>query len=132
MKINILTVGSRGDIQPYLALGVGLKAAGYDVRLTTHEIFEALITRYGLDFFPIGGNVQSIIQGEAGQTTIEAGRNPITVLRELTKALEPLMAECLEQSWQSCQDADAIVSSGTAFWGDDIAQRLERRSRTRS
>ncbi|MEM9116783.1 MAG: glycosyltransferase [Cyanobacteria bacterium P01_F01_bin.56] len=125
MKINILTVGSRGDIQPYLALGVGLKAAGYDVRLTTHEIFEALITRYGLDFFPIGGNVQAIIQGEAGQTTIEAGRNPITVLRELTKALEPLMAECLEQSWQSCQDADAIVSSGTAFWGDDIAQRLE-------
>lgn len=125
MKINILTVGSRGDIQPYLALGVGLKAAEYDVRLTTHAAFETLITRYGLEFFPIGGNVQAIIQGDAGQATIEAGRNPITVLRELTKALEPLMTECLEQSWQSCQDADAIVSSGTAFWGDDIAQRLE-------
>lgn len=125
MKINILTVGSRGDIQPYLALGVGLKTAGYEVRLTTHETFRELITSYGLDFFPIGGNVQAIVQGEAGQATIEAGRNPIKVLQGLTKALEPLMAECLAQSWQSCQDVDAIVSSGTAFWGDDIAQTLK-------
>ena len=125
MKINILTVGSRGDVQPYLALGVGLQAAGHSVRLTTHEIFRELITRYGLEFFPIGGNVQAILQGEAGQTTIEAGRNPIKVLKGLTTALEPLMTECLAQSWQSCQDVDAIVSSGTAFWGDDIAQRLD-------
>ncbi|MEM9216004.1 MAG: glycosyltransferase [Cyanobacteria bacterium P01_F01_bin.150] len=124
MKINILTVGSRGDIQPYLALGVGLKAAGYSVRLTTHATFKPLITRYGLDFFPIGGNVQAIVQGDAGQATIEAGRNPITILQELTKALEPLMKECLQQSWQSCQDVDVIISSGTAFWGDDIAQQL--------
>ena len=125
MKINILTVGSRGDIQPYLALGVGLKAAGYDVRLTTHELFKPLITRYGLEFFPIGGNVQTVLQGDTGQATIEAGRNPIKVLQGLTKAFEPLMEECLEQSWQSCQDVDAIVSSGTAFWGNDIAERLE-------
>jgi sterol 3beta-glucosyltransferase len=124
MKINILTVGSRGDIQPYLALGVGLQAAGYDVRLTTHTTFEALITQYGLEFFPIGGNVQAIVQGEAGQNTIAAGRNPIKVFQELTGAIELLMAECLDQSWQSCQDVDAIVSSGTAFWGDDIAQQL--------
>lgn len=124
MKINILTVGSRGDVQPYLALGVGLQQAGHQVQLTTHETFKELIIRYGLDFFPIGGNPQAITQGETGQAMIEAGRNPITVLRGLTRALEPLMAECLAQSWQSCQDADAIVSSGTAFWGDDIAQYL--------
>ncbi|MDB9529121.1 glycosyltransferase [Oscillatoria sp. CS-180] len=125
MKINILTIGSRGDVQPYLALGVGLQRAGHWVQLTTHEIFRELITRYGLDFFPIGGNPQALTQGEAGQAMIESGRNPIKVLQGLTQALEPIMAECLEQSWQSCQDADAIISTGAAFWGDDIAQRLE-------
>lgn len=43
MKINILTIGSRGDVQPYLALGVGLQQAGYRVQLTTHETFRELI-----------------------------------------------------------------------------------------
>ncbi|MGD1859982.1 MAG: glycosyltransferase [Leptolyngbyaceae cyanobacterium] len=125
MKINILTIGSRGDVQPYLALGVGLQQAGHRVQLTTHETFRELITRCGLDFFPIGGNPQELTQGEAGQAMIESGRNPIKVLQGLTQALEPIMAECLEQSWQSCQDADAIISTGAAFWGDDIAQVLK-------
>ncbi|MEM6518907.1 MAG: glycosyltransferase [Cyanobacteria bacterium P01_C01_bin.70] len=125
MKINILTIGSRGDVQPYLALGVGLQQAGHRVQLTTHETFKELITRYGLEFFPIGGNPQDMLRGEAGQATVESGRNPIKVIQGLTQMVEPVMAECLEQSWQSCQNADAIISSGVAFWGDDIAQVLK-------
>lgn len=124
MKINILTIGSRGDVQPYIALGIGLQQAGYRVQITTHETFSALITSHGLDFFPIGGNPQALLQGEAGQATMEAGRNPIKTLQGLTQALKPIMAECLERSWQSCQDADAIMSSSGAFWGNDIAQVL--------
>ncbi|MEM9769799.1 MAG: glycosyltransferase, partial [Cyanobacteria bacterium P01_D01_bin.71] len=99
MKINILTIGSRGDVQPYLALGVGLQQAGHRVQLTTHETFKELITRYGLEFFPIGGNPQDMLRGEAGQATVESGRNPIKVIQGLTQMVEPVMAECLEQSW---------------------------------
>jgi len=122
--INILTIGSRGDVQPYLALGVGLKRAGYQVRLTTHDTFKDLIKSYGLDFFPIGGNVQAIVQGEAGQATIESGRNPFKALSCLAQALAPIMVESLDNTWKSCQDADLVISSGTAFWGDDAAARL--------
>lgn len=122
--INILTIGSRGDVQPYLALGVGLKRAGYQVRLTTHDTFEDLIQSYGLDFFPIGGNVQAIVQGEAGQATIESGRNPLKALSRLAQALAPIMTECLDNTWKSCQGVDLVISSGTAFWGDDAAARL--------
>jgi UDP:flavonoid glycosyltransferase YjiC (YdhE family) len=124
MKINILTIGSRGDIQPYLALGVGLQRAGYTVRLTTHDTFKELITRYGLDFWPIGGNIQEITQGEEGQRMIAAGGNPFQALSRLRQALEPILAECLAQTWHSCQDVDAVISSGTAFFGDDVAERL--------
>ena len=42
MKITILTVGSRGDVQPYLALGVGLHNAGYSVKFATHDTFNRL------------------------------------------------------------------------------------------
>jgi len=31
MKITILALGSRGDVQPMVALGKGLKSVGYDV-----------------------------------------------------------------------------------------------------
>lgn len=124
MNITILTVGSRGDVQPYLALGVGLKQAGYTVKLTTHETFKDLILSYDLDFFPIGGNVKEITQGETGRATIESGNNPFKMLTLLSQALEPIMAESLDNSWQACQDADLVISSGTAFWGDDIAAYL--------
>ena len=36
MKITLITIGSRGDVQPYVALGVGLKAAGHVVKLATN------------------------------------------------------------------------------------------------
>jgi sterol 3beta-glucosyltransferase len=50
MRIAIIAMGSRGDVQPYIALGTGLKAAGHAVRLVTHENFEALVSAYRLEF----------------------------------------------------------------------------------
>ncbi len=62
MRIAIIAMGSRGDIQPYIALGKGLKAAGHIVRLITHENFEALVSSYGLEFCPVKGNVQEFME----------------------------------------------------------------------
>ncbi|NER99587.1 MAG: glycosyltransferase family 1 protein, partial [Symploca sp. SIO1B1] len=117
MKITIITVGSRGDVQPYLALGVGLQQAGYTVRLATHDTFKALTLRYGLDFFSVGGDIQSISQSESGQQMIEAGGNPFTALKRLGKVLEPVMKQSLQESWLACQDAELVIGGGTAFWG---------------
>ncbi|BAT56889.1 glycosyl transferase family 28 (plasmid) [Nostoc sp. NIES-3756] len=50
MHITILTTGSRGDIQPYLALGLGLRQAGHCVQVATHLPFEALVRNHGLAF----------------------------------------------------------------------------------
>jgi sterol 3beta-glucosyltransferase len=52
MQITILTYGSRGDVQPYVALGLGLQRAGHRVRLAAPEGFEGFVTGYGLDFAP--------------------------------------------------------------------------------
>lgn len=43
MRIAIIALGSRGDVQPYIALGVGLQKAGHDIRLIAHENFEGLV-----------------------------------------------------------------------------------------
>ena len=56
MHITIITLGSRGDAQPCVALGRGLVQAGYQVRIATHGIFADLVGRCGLEFAPIEGN----------------------------------------------------------------------------
>lgn len=123
MKITILAIGSRGDIQPYLALGVHLQQVGYTVTLATHETFKDLIGGYGLNFIDMGGNIQERLQDDKIKATIEAA-NPFQMLSLLTQTLEPILLESLARSWQACQGADLVISTGTAFWGDDIAAHL--------
>jgi len=37
VRVAVLAIGSRGDVQPYVALGLGLRAAGHDVRLAARS-----------------------------------------------------------------------------------------------
>ena len=56
MSIVIQIVGSRGDVQPFVALGNELQKSGHRVRLATHQVFEKFVHDAGLEFFPIGGD----------------------------------------------------------------------------
>ena len=58
MRIAIITIGSRGDVQPFVALGQGLIKAGHTVRLVTHQDFEVFVESHGLEFWLIRGNPQ--------------------------------------------------------------------------
>lgn len=53
-------VGTRGDIQPFVAVGIRLRAAGYRVRLATHATFRSVVTNAGLEFYPLGGDPVSL------------------------------------------------------------------------
>lgn len=57
MQIVIPTIGTRGDVQPYLALAAGLRAAGHDVTVMTHPALRSLATGYGVPFAPLGPDV---------------------------------------------------------------------------
>ena len=50
MRLLLLTSGSRGDVQPFVALGKALKATGYDVALCTHQGFEPIVLERGVTF----------------------------------------------------------------------------------
>ena len=56
LKIVIQIIGSRGDIQPFIALGKTLKQYGHRVRVATHPTFRDFVLENGLDFFSIGGD----------------------------------------------------------------------------
>jgi hypothetical protein len=56
LNIVIQVVGSRGDVQPFIALGNELQEHGHRVWLATHDVFEAFVTSSNLQFYPIGGD----------------------------------------------------------------------------
>jgi UDP:flavonoid glycosyltransferase YjiC (YdhE family) len=74
MKILISTLGSRGDIQPYLALAVGLQQAGHCVRLAAPHSFRKWIQSYGVAVYPVRFNPQEVMQ------SISKTKNPIQAI----------------------------------------------------
>ncbi|KAL8821856.1 MAG: hypothetical protein Q9223_000154 [Gallowayella weberi] len=57
LNLVIQVVGSRGDVQPFVALGKVLKAEyGHRIRLATHPTFQSFVEENGLEFFSIGGD----------------------------------------------------------------------------
>jgi sterol 3beta-glucosyltransferase len=57
MKIALTTIGSRGDIQPYIALGIELQKHGHSVSILTHPWAGELVNSYGLDHVPAGEDI---------------------------------------------------------------------------
>jgi hypothetical protein len=56
LNIVIQVVGSRGDVQPFVSLGLKLQKFGHRVRLATHPTFQRFVEELGLEFFSIGGD----------------------------------------------------------------------------
>ena len=123
MHITILTLGSRGDVQPFIALGMGLKKAGYQVRIASTANFESDIRSSGLEFALISGNPKEGIESAEGQAMLKT-KNPIAFVRRMGDFLEPVMEIALIDSWEACQGTDAIIGGGFPFWGFDIAEKL--------
>ncbi|KAG5095751.1 hypothetical protein JHK84_051339 [Glycine max] len=56
LQIVMLIVGTRGDVQPFVAMGKRLQEDGHRVRLATHKNFEDFVMNAGLEFYPLGGD----------------------------------------------------------------------------
>lgn len=67
MKIVIATFGSRGDIAPFIGLGVRLNAAGHDVAVATNEVAADEVRALGLEYRTIPGDIKSLMDSEPGR-----------------------------------------------------------------
>lgn len=126
MRITIVTAGSRGDVQPYVALGLGLRRAGHDVRVATHETFRDFVAAHGLGFTPIAGDPRAILRGTAADAWLASGRNRsmLAFARELRRVAGPLVERSLADYWRACQGADVVLYSAVAGPSWHVAARL--------
>lgn len=72
-RITLVTGGTRGDVQPYVALGKGLREAGHGVRLLTSDNFAPLVAEAGLAFTPTGANVEELLRSDEWRKTLAGG-----------------------------------------------------------
>jgi sterol 3beta-glucosyltransferase len=80
MRITILALGTRGDVQPYVALGLGLQRAGHKVRLVAFSQFKAFVESRGLDFFSTGVDTHELLETDKEARAISLHRWPYTQL----------------------------------------------------
>jgi sterol 3beta-glucosyltransferase len=128
MKIAITTLGTRGDLQPYIALGLGLKDAGYEILIVSSKNEEIFVKNYGLEFFALSVDIQMLMDSEEVQA-MSKGNNPLKfILSHLkgSKKLKQLMVETQKEIWAACQSADIIIFHPGMPLGFFIAQEMKR------
>ncbi len=122
MHITIVTLGSRGDVEPYVALASGLAAAGHEVRLATHDRYRSEIEAAGLEFSPAAGDPRALVEEEAGQRWLESGRNPVRIMQRLLDLSGPVFAQLLEDCERAVAGSDVVLFSVLAFPAYHLAE----------
>ncbi len=128
MHITILAFGTRGDVQPYVALGLGLQQAGHEVRLVAFGEFKTFVESYGLDFFSTVDThklreTDAEIHATIG-TLIEGG-GTIRERQHAFRAWRPIMEQMQESFWQASQGTEAIILSTIGINAYHVAEKLE-------
>ena len=118
MRIVLATYGSRGDVQPMLALALGLKAAGHRVTLIASPENRAWVEEKGCDFKPFGSDVLSFIHRQTDAHTIRCAFHFNTFVRQGVKLQ-------LEGLGGLNQGADLVLGASLMFGLPTVAERYK-------
>jgi sterol 3beta-glucosyltransferase len=117
MKILVATIGSRGDVQPYVNLCQGLQTAGHDVTLATNPTLCPLATAHAVKSVPVGPPVD---MGEVGERLLaESFNNMWLGMLRVMQVGARLVEQAFPDVLQACAGADLIVVSDS---GSGIAE----------
>ncbi|KAB8232852.1 UDP-glucose:sterol glycosyltransferase [Aspergillus alliaceus] len=119
LRITCLTIGSRGDVQPYIALCKGLLAEGHRPKIATHAEFEPWVRQHGIDFAPVDGDPAELMR-----ICVENGMFTYSFLKEASTKFRGWIDDLLSSAWASCQDSDLLIESPSAMAGIHIAEAL--------
>ncbi|MEV0762659.1 glycosyltransferase [Nocardia sp. NPDC050435] len=128
MRIALLTAGTRGDHQPYLALADELRSRGHHVEMTATENYADVVRRSGFEPHVIPFNSAELLESPAAKAGLSSG-NPLPFLQIMLDTVKIMAGERGERMHEvlcgACESADVIVScASTLPWA------MERREKT--
>jgi rhamnosyltransferase subunit B len=110
------TLGSAGDVHPFIALGRELKRRGHRVTILTNPIFAALVERQGLGFLPVGS--EAVARSAIGNPDVWHLLKGFGVISQvLVPAIEEVYRHIERHATQ-----DTVVAFSTLAFGARVAQ----------
>ena len=104
MRIHMVSIGSTGDVRPYVLLGSELKRRGHDVTIVAFDRFEDMAGKAGLGFYALPGDVMELMD-----RIMKPGVNGTRFLDQVEKALGKIAPALLQALLDDFQDADAMI-----------------------
>ncbi|XP_031121733.1 sterol 3-beta-glucosyltransferase UGT80B1-like isoform X2 [Ipomoea triloba] len=129
LQIAMLVVGTRGDVQPFLAMAKKLQEFGHRVRLATHINFRDFVKSAGVEFYPLGGDPRVLSEYMArNKGLVPSAPGEISVQRKQLKAIiQSLLPACTEPDIETGQPfrVQAIIANPPAYGHAHVAEALE-------
>ncbi|KAG8890800.1 Sterol 3-beta-glucosyltransferase [Tulasnella sp. 332] len=119
LHITCLTIGSRGDCQPYIALCKRLQQDGHTCRIATHVEYKDWVEGHGIQFTAVGGDPAELMR-----ICVENGMFTYGFLKEGLSKFRGWLDDLLATSWEACQGTDLLIESPSAMAGIHIAEGL--------
>lgn len=120
LRLVLASIGSRGDVQPMLALGQRLRQRGHRVLIAAPPNFAHWVQSLGFDFAPLGVDMQQYLADNPAVLTGNLRRATPLLTRYFADALPRQMQELLA----ICAQADVLVWAGLALTAPSVAERL--------
>ncbi len=125
MRICIQTLGTRGDVQPYVALAVRLVRMGHSAVICTGESFRGLVTQNGVEFHRATADLMALLNTEEGRAVMNGGfKHPLRAMRYAKEVASPAFRKSLDDFWAASQGADIILYHPKALAAPDMAAAL--------
>lgn len=126
MKIGIYTYGTRGDVQPYIALALGLIEKGHEVTLAAPSDFKEFVEGFGVPFWPLFGNAEHMMNSPEGQHVLKA-ENSIALMKHFFGVLHEIRVPLRQSYWESIHKVDYVIAnSATLPIVSAIAEKLQK------
>lgn len=117
-KVTCLIVGSRGDVEPFIALCCYLRSeCNFICCIATHECYRDWIESYGIEHRRVDGDPTELMD-----LCIRNGMFTPRFIKKAAKNFRAWFAELLKSSFSACDDCDLLVASPVAMAGVHIAE----------
>jgi UDP:flavonoid glycosyltransferase YjiC (YdhE family) len=124
LRLTILALGSRGDVQPFVALALALRARGHTVRIAAPADYAPLIEEYNLPFAILGGLIREQMDMPRVAAMLDGAGNPLRFAADTLPQIMPLVGRLVGDAAAASADADAlIVSTLGAYPGLSVAEK---------
>lgn len=122
-NVTLISVGSTGDILPYISLAIKLKEKGARVTLCSYVNYTELVQNNKINFYPLSFDIKDFLKSE--DIGKRFTKNFFKEMAALKKTLEPVFYRNFDETWEASKNADILIYHPLVYNGLNLAEKLD-------